>query len=186
MKPFWVKVVHLGLRRPPPTLLDYCLIQIDSDLPEHHGTLTDPHQHLVVNGGTATVYRLLPSHILAENLVPQKAGLRFPQRALWQKLYQTSIIHSNTSLCTSQLIPREKTKNNYCFTGTNHHLDLQQSLYLSWTFLSPLLSATQLPCKSLPHHEGFSVQTEDPNPRFPTLCDLPTLRCQRRLREKRF
>ena len=48
--------------------------------------------------------RLLPSHILAENLVPQKVGLRFPQRALWQKLYQTSIIRSNTNLCTSQLI----------------------------------------------------------------------------------
>ena len=53
---------------------------------------------------------------LLENLVPQKVGLRFPQRALWQKLYQTSIIRSNTNLCTSQLItpPHEnKNKNNY-------------------------------------------------------------------------
>lgn len=148
VKLFWVKVVHLGLRRLARTLPDYCLIQADSDLPEHHGTLTDPRQCL-----SASLCRLLPSHILAENLVPQKAGLRFPQRALWQKVYQTSIICSNTNLCTFQLITttphQEKKNHNYCFQGTNH-LYLQQSLYLDWTLLPPLLSATQLPCKSLP------------------------------------
>lgn len=47
VKLFWVKVVHLGLRRLAHTLPDYCLIQIDSDLPEHHGTLTNPRQFLL-------------------------------------------------------------------------------------------------------------------------------------------